>query len=166
MEEILNRVSKSPVLTLDLSEFNLEEGVVGIDLADVLFMGQILREKDFNTFLESYDWAALTGKVVAIYCSADAILPQWAFLAVSARAIQFAKSVEHADPQTARVRAIESNIEKLDFQHFAGKVVVIKGCGQDSIPLGAYLKATAKLALVARKILYGEPCSAVPVFKK
>ncbi len=166
MEEIVNRVAKSPVLTLDLNDYKLQEEVVGIDLASVLFMGQILRESDFNSFVESYDWDSLANKIAALYCSVEAIVPQWTFLSLAARAMQKAKMVFFATPQEALIRSMEENLNKIDFEPFRGKVVVLKGCGQDQIPLAVQVKAASKLSLYARKILYGEPCSAVPIFKK
>ncbi len=165
-EQIINRVAQSPVLTFDLELIRPKIPRVSMDVAHLLYQGLILREKDFREFVQSYDWKSLDSKAVAIHCSADAVVPQWAFAVLAANAAQFASIVIFGTLEDLEIELFYQEIEKMDLSPYANKVVVIKGCSEKAIPQQAYVRAAAKLATVARKILYGEPCSAVPVFKR
>lgn len=165
-DSVINRAAQSPVLTFDLEQIRPQIERIGLDLAPLLHQGLILREKDFRDFIEQYPWHSLKGKAVALFCSAEAIIPQWVFAVMAAYAAQYADMVLFGGMVELEAELYNREIDKQDLAPYTGKVVVIKGCSDHIVPIQAYVKAAAKLSLIARKILYGEPCSAVPVFKK
>jgi hypothetical protein len=167
MEEgIINKVAQSPLSTIDLETYYPKEEIVLFDLKSFLFMELIIKEKDFREALQKTDWAIYQDKVVAVICSADAIIPIWAFMLVVSYMQPFAKDIILGDEKTALRDIFLKKIESIDANEFADKRVVIKGCGD--LPIGefAYMEITKKLRPVAKSIMYGEPCSTVPVFKK
>jgi hypothetical protein len=164
---ILNKVAESGLVSLDLQDFLPVVGEQAmIDLKDFLFMGLILKEKDFRTALQNYDWSAFAGKKVAVYCSADAIIPAWAYMLVASYLQPVAGFVFLGDPAALGKRLLLDAIAALPAEEYADKRVVIKGCGDSEIPPDAYLAITLKLRPVVKSIMYGEPCSTVPVFKR
>jgi len=165
-EEIVNKVAQSPLSTIDLETYYPKEEIVLFDLKSFLFMELIIKEKDFREALQKTDWASYQDKVVAVTCSADAIIPVWAYMLVVSYLQPFAKDIILGDEKTALRDMFLKKIESIDANEFADKRVVIKGCGD--LPIGefAYMEITKKLRPVAKSIMYGEPCSTVPVFKK
>ena len=167
MEQVLvNRVANSGLVTIDLEAFYPEGAVVGFDLKDHLFMGLILKEKEFREALKAHDWAQYAGKNLAVYCSADAIIPMWAYMLVAAHAAAHARDVALCTPDQFVETAYLKTLATLDPNDYAGKRLVIKGCSDKPVPPSAYLEITRRLQPVAQSILFGEPCSTVPVFKK
>lgn len=165
--KIVNKVAESGLITLDLEQFLPEQPVTGFDLAPFLFMGQILREKDFREAMQQHDWSAYDGKDVTVFCSADAILPNWAFMLVASNLEDHARSVLFGPPEAAeRDRTITRIREGLRGEAFADQRVVVKGCGDHSIGAFAYLEATRILRPHVKTLMYGEPCSTVPVYKR
>ncbi|MEP6628622.1 MAG: DUF2480 family protein [Ginsengibacter sp.] len=162
---IINKVAQSAIITLDLETFYPEGENAVFDLKDHLFMELILKEKDYREALKNLDWSIFQDKNVAITCTVDAIIPLWAYmLAVSylepvAREIIFGGEKELFDILFLK------NLWKADVKEFEGKRVVVKGCGERAIPETAYVEITRKLRPVAKSIMYGEPCSTVPIFK-
>jgi hypothetical protein len=59
-----------------------------------------------------------------------------------------------------------NRIQQIDASQFVGKRVFIKGCGEKEIPPYAYMEVSSKLIPVVASLMYGEPCSTVPVYKK
>jgi len=164
---IVNKVAESGIVSLDLQDFLPEESALAsIDLKDFLFMGLILKEKDFRTALQSMDWKVFEGKAVGLHNSADAIIPAWAYMLVAAYLQPVAGSVFMGDTDALRRHLLLGAINALPAEPYQDKRVVIKGCGDTTIPPEAYLGITLKLRPVAKSIMYGEPCSTVPVFKK
>ena len=129
-------------------------------------MGLMLREKDFRAALAEHDWAAYHGKILVIYCSADAIVPYWAYMLVGIQAAPFADHVLQCTPDQAIERLYDIEIEKIDAEQYRDKRVVIKGCSAKPVPISAYVSLAHRLAPVAKSIMYGEPCSTVPLYKK
>ena len=165
--KVVNKVAESGLITLDLEQFLPEEPVTAFDLAPFLFMGQILREKDFRESMQQHDWTVYEGKDVTVFCSADAILPNWAFMLVASNLEGHARSVRFGTPEsTEQERTIERMRERLHGESYAGQRVVVKGCGDHSIGAFAYLEATRILRPHVKTLMYGEPCSTVPVYKK
>lgn len=164
--DITNRVAQSDIEVYNLE--NLWDGreVAEFDLAPFLHRGLVLRERSFREQVKQSDWTAYAGRHVAVYCSAEAIVPTWAFMVVATKLDGIAASVtlgEQADLlREYFVRALEAE----DWSRFEGKPVVIKGCGGRLVPESAYLTAVRKLQGVASKLMYGEPCSAVPLWRK
>jgi len=163
---IINKVSESVLVTLDLEEYYPKEQVVIFDMKDHLFMGLILKEKDFREALKTLDLLPFTGKNVAVTCSADAVIPVWAYMLVASYLQPVAKEIIFGTEEQLKTKLLLQNIEKIKLGDFEGKRVVIKGCGEIPIGEAAYLAATKTLLPVVKSIMYGEPCSTVPIYKK
>lgn len=165
-EAITNKVAESGLMTLDLEAYLPEEQVVGFDLKEFLFMGLILKEKDFRQALAEHDWARYDGKAVAVFCSADAVIPNWAWMLVVTYLQSHASFIYPGDPAETMKALFLEKINAVSAEEFRDKRVVVKGCGDKEVNAYAYLQITAKLKPVAKSIMYGEPCSTVPVYKK
>ena len=164
-DAIINKVALSPLLSLDLEEFYPKDPVVLFDLKPHLFMELILKEKDFRMALQNHDWTQYQDKIVAVTCTADAIIPVWAYMLVASYLQPVAKDVILGDEKTAIQQQFIKNISSINAQDYTDKRVVVKGCGD--LPIGefAYMEITKKLRPVVKSIMYGEPCSTVPIFK-
>jgi len=164
---VVNKVSDSALITLDLEElYPKETEVVVFDLKDYLFMGLILKEKDFREALKALDVTPFTDKYVAVTCSADAIIPMWAYMLVATYLQPVARNIFYGNIGEAKNQVLLNNIAQLNLQEYNDKRVVIKGCGDAPISESAYLTATKLLRPITKSIMYGEPCSTVPIFKK
>lgn len=163
---LVNRVANSSLITIDLEEYYPVGDIVGFDLKDYLFMGLILKEKDFRDALAAHDWAQYRGKHLAVHCSADAIVPLWAYMLVATYAAPFAQDVAQTAPEHYAEMAFAKKLATLDLAKYEGKRLVIKGCSKKNVPPSAYLDITRRLQPIALSIMFGEPCSTVPVYKK
>lgn len=165
-EPIVNKVAESGLLTIDLENYYPTDKFAIFDLKDHLFMGLILKEKDFREALKNLDWSQYKDKYVAVTCSADAVIPVWAYMLVSNYLQPVAKDFIAGDEQELHRTIFRKNISQININEFEGKRVVVKGCGDTPIGEFAYLEITKLLLPVARSIMYGEPCSTVPIYKK
>jgi hypothetical protein len=163
---ILNRVEASGLITIDLEEFYPKEPVKVFDLKDYLFRGLIIKEKEYREALKNTDWQAFENTNVAVTCSADAIIPVWAYMLAATYLQPVAKNVVLGDEQNLIETIITKNINAVDTEAFADKRIVVKGCGDVKIPDSAYVTITTLLQPFVKSIMYGEPCSTVPVYKK
>ena len=164
---LVNKVKESGLVTLDLQKFYDRTPIVVFDIADYLFQGLILREKDFRAVLEEFDWQGqFKGKYLAVYCSADAIVAPWAYMLVAAAAEGIAKEVFFGSKESVLETLYERKLESIDWSEFHGKRVLLKGCSDVPVPESAYLQATSKLSGVVERLMYGEACSFVPVYRK
>lgn len=163
---IVNRVGESGLITLDLGIFLPDETPVPFDLADYLYMGLILREKDFREAMAAIDTLRFTGSMVAVHCSADAIIPPWAYMLVAARLAGTAKEVYQGTPLEMEKHLVLRAIDSYDLSGLQGRRVVVKGCGDRETGMFAFLAITARLVPTVRSLMYGEPCSTVPVYKR
>jgi hypothetical protein len=163
---IVNRVSESAITTIDLEDYYPKEDTAVFDLKDHLFMGLILKEKDFRAALQTFDWEQFRNKNVAITCSADAIIPVWAYMLVASNLQPVAKEVAFATPEELPLNILLKNIQQIQGADYTDKRVVVKGCGEVAIPEKAYVAITAILRPFVKSIMYGEPCSTVPIFKR
>jgi hypothetical protein len=164
---LVNKVAQKALITLDLEEyFPKQEELAFIDLKEFLFKGLILREADFREAVKNTDWSQYKNKYVAIYCSTNAIIPMWAYMVLSAELSPYALDVTSSTAEEAAEIFLLHNLAKLDGEQFKGQRVVIKGCGDRKVPETAFVQITQQLTNIARSIMYGEPCSTVPVFKK
>ena len=166
MEEIVNRVAESGLMEIDLEDFYPKGERVLLDVKDNLFQGLILKEKDFREFVKNENWSKYQNKFVAIICSADAVIPTWAYMLLSVSLQPFAKRVVFGDLKTLETILFTEALSKIDPEDFRDKKAVIKGCGNLPVPESAYVELTRILTPVAKSIMYGEPCSTVPVMKK
>lgn len=162
----VNKVAESGLVTLDLEELGGKFEWKVFDLKPFLFMELILKEKDFREALRVHDWEQYNGMLVSVYCSADAIIPMWAYMLIGSYLQPNAVGVLYGTPEIARQQWLLEKVNQLDLNEFLGKRVVIKGCGDEPVSEGVYLAATVRLRAVAKSIMYGEPCSTVPIFKQ
>ena len=165
-EPIVNKVAESALVTIDLETFLPKEQPLVFDLKDYLFMGLILKEKEFREALRNTNWDVYTNKTVLVTCSADAIVPVWAYMLIASYLQPQTNSVFMENMEQWRKRELLESIRKTDVNEYAGKRIVIKGCGDEPIPEEAYLEITKKIQPAAKSIMYGEPCSTVPIYKQ
>jgi hypothetical protein len=165
-EQLVNKVAESGIITIDPASYIPEGETAVFDLKDHLFMGLILKEKDFREALRNMDWEQYRNKNVAVTCSADAIIPVWAYMLVASNLQPIAKEIVMGDEQELNRQLFLKNLAQINVHDFDDKRVVIKGCGDTPIGDFVYLELTKLLRPVAKSIMYGEPCSTVPVFKK
>ncbi len=166
MEEIINRVAKSPLITFDLEEYYHQGERVIYDIKQNLFQEMILKEKDFRDFVKEKDWSEFEGKNVSIICSVDAIVPTWAYMLLATKLEPFANQLVFGDLETLENALFQQALSKIDLEEFRDKPMVVKGCGNLPIPTFAYVEITKLLRPVAKSIMYGEPCSTVPLYKQ
>ncbi|MHA4894082.1 DUF2480 family protein [Pedobacter sp. PWIIR3] len=165
-ENFVNKVATSGLVTLNLEDYFDKGERLVYDIKDNLFHGLMLREKDFREFIKTHDWSAYQGKNVAITCSTDAIVPTWAYMLLANKMKPYANEVIFGTLETLEAVLFTKALAKIDLQSFADERVVIKGCADIEVPVAAYVEITSLLTPVVKSIMYGEPCSTVPIFKR
>jgi len=165
-ENIINKVAQSGLVTLDPAQFYPQGERVVYDIKDNLFHGLMLREKDFREFVKTHDWAQYQDKLVAVTCTADAIVPAWAYMLLGNRMAPYAKEVVFGDAETLETVLFIKQIATMDPEQYRDQRLVIKGCGDTPVPVSAYVELTKKLTPVAKSLMFGEPCSTVPIYKR
>lgn len=165
-ENIINKVANSGLITLNLEDFYHKGERVVYDIVDNLFHGLMLREKDFRAFIKDHDWAQYQDKNVAITCSADAIVPTWAYMLLANKLKPYANEVVFGDLNTLEAVLFTKALAKINLQDYANQRVVVKGCGDIEVPVAAYVEVTNLLTPVVKSMMFGEPCSTVPVYKR
>lgn len=165
-EVIVNRVAESALQTIDLESMLPNEEPVVFDLKAYLFMGLIIKEKEFRASLQQTDLLVYKDKTVLVTCSADAIIPMWAYMLVAALLQPAAKEVYLGTKEEWKKYKLMQAIASLDLSIYSGQRIVVKGCGDEPIPEAAYMEITNRLRPVAKSIMYGEPCSTVPIYKQ
>jgi hypothetical protein len=163
---IVNKVAQSKLVTFNLEEFYQPGERVAFDIKDLLFQGLVLKEKDFRDFVKSNNWNVYRDKHVAIICSADAIVPTWAFMLLAVTLQPVTKSLVFGSLEELESSLFLKALDKIDWHKFEGAKVVIKGCSKVDVPTSVYVEVTSRLRRFASSIMYGEPCSTVPLFKK
>ncbi len=164
--EIKNKVAESGIVTLNLEDFYTGGERLVFDLKPLLFEELVLKEKDFRQFIKDHDWSAYAGKHIAVTCTADAIIPMWAYMLVSSSLTPYAATIVVGDLEQLETRLFMNALSGVNTDAFRDKRVVIKGCGDISIPVSAYTEISRMLRPVVKSLMYGEPCSTVPVYKK
>ena len=165
-ETFVNKVAESGIITLDLEKWLPKEPIAIFDLKEHLFMEMILKEKDFREKLKSLDWEQYRDKNVAVTCSVDAIIPVWAYMLVVTNLQPVANEIVLGNETELHKYLMIKNLATINVDEYAEKRVVIKGCGETPIPDYAYMEITRLLRPAVKSIMYGEPCSTVPVYKK
>jgi Protein of unknown function (DUF2480) len=165
-DPIINKVAESGLITLDPANYFPKGETKLFDLKEFLFMELILKEKDFREALKNLDWEQYRDKNVAVTCSADAIIPVWAWMLAASYLQPIAKEIVMGDEKELHKTIFIKNLSQININEFADKRVVVKGCGETPIGEFVYLELTRLLQPVAKSIMYGEPCSTVPVYKK
>lgn len=166
MSEISNRVAASPIISLNMEEFYPREERLGFDVTDYLVERLLLKEKEFRQALKELDWSIYKDKWVAIFCSEDAIVPTWAFMLVCTYLDGLAKGYCVGNLENLEQYIAEQTLRNLPLEEFKDRPVVIKGCSKVSIPLFAYGRLVSLLQKEAKSLMFGEPCSTVPLVKK
>lgn len=161
-----NKVAESGLLTIDLASLLPSNEIILFDIKPYLFKELILKEKEFRASLLSIDWSIYQDKIVGIVCSADAIIPMWANMLIVSSLHSYAKAVFFGDENKVREQLLQESISKINTEQYIDQRVVVKGCGETPIGESAYIAITQKLRPVVKSIMYGEPCSTVPVYKK
>lgn len=164
--DIVNRVANSGLVTLDLEAYYHPGERVVYDLKDNLYMGLILKEKEFRAFLKEHDWRQYTGKNVAITCTEDAIVPTWAYMLLTLQLQPYAHTVVFGTLADLEEKLYFDAIAAINPEAYRDARVVIKGCSKVAVPTSAYVEITRKLTPVVQSILFGEPCSTVPLYKR
>ncbi len=165
-EDIINRVSNSKLVSFDLEDYYPKGSRMLLDIKDWLFEGMVLREKDFRESVKNHDWQQYQDAYVAIHCSADAIIPAWAYMLVSISLESIAKKSILGNLELLEISLYQDIISNLDVSEFKDKPVIVKGCSKKPVPENAYLMITNKLKPIAKSIMFGEACSSVPLFKR
>jgi len=166
MAEILvNKVANSGIITINLEDYFPKEEFVRFDLKDYLFKELILKEKEFRALLKEVAWESYNGKIVLLLCSNDAIIPMWAYMLVAKYLGDRPKDLYNGDELAYLSHYYDKRIEELSLEPYSGKMVVLKGCGDKQVPAHAYQKLTSRLTPVVKSLMYGEPCSTVPIYK-
>jgi hypothetical protein len=164
--EIINRVANSKLVTIDLEDYFPKEERVLLDIQKWLYEGLILKEQDFREVVKNHNWEQYSGKYVALTCSADAIIPSWAFLLISASLAPFAKKFVVGDPDLLENMIFQDIVESINIDQFKNVPVIIKGCSDKQIPQSAYALLTKRLLPEVSSLMFGEACSSVPLYKK
>jgi hypothetical protein len=166
MDEIINKVANSTLEVFDLEDYYPNGTRTQIDISQWLFEGFLLKEKDFREALKNHDWSQYQNHYVAIYCSTDAIIPAWATILVTVYLTPYAYKVVQGNFTDLETALYQEIILSLDFTKYQDKPVILKGCSKKPVPESAYIMAIQKLQPFAKSIMYGEACSAVPLYKK
>lgn len=167
MEEIRNKVKESGLISMDLEDFKPNQSlIVSIDIADNLWQGLVLKEKDFRNYIDTYDWSQYKNLFVHIHCSADAIVPTWAYMLVASKLVGIARLALVGSKVELEKQVIALNILSIDVTDYIDGRIIIKGCADITSPEFAMVTLVQKLQPIAKSIMYGEPCSTVPVYKR
>jgi len=164
--EIKNKVTDSGLITIDLADFYVKGERALFDIKPLLFEELLLREKDFREFVKNNDWSVYKNKFVAITCSSDAIIPVWAYMLLASALQPFAAKIVFVTMDDLETKLFDEQLSKFDTAQFIDQRVVIKGCGDVAVPVSAYMQLTGMLNPIVKSIMYGEPCSTVPVYKR
>ena len=165
-EEIVNRVANSSLITIDLADYVPKLEILELDLKQFLFEGFILKEKVFRKTLKSFDFLIYNKKIVALFCSSDAIVPMWAYMLTTSYLNSLENKIHFGTKEDVFQKIFEKNIEEMDVSEFKTKKVIVKGCSNIPLSENLYVAITKKLQPIVSSLMFGEACSAVPVFKK
>ncbi|MDX1619199.1 MAG: DUF2480 family protein [Balneolaceae bacterium] len=165
--EIVNKVKQSKKLvTIDLERYYDETPIHTLDLKEFLFEGLILKEQPFRESMEQHDWTQYDGAYLTVFCSSDAIIPKWAYMLVAQHAAPFTEDIFKGRETDCLHELYRRKLEHVDWEQYDGKFVLLKGCSDKTVPESVYLLATKKLLPHVQKLMYGEACSNVPVYRK
>ncbi|NEN25100.1 DUF2480 family protein [Cryomorpha ignava] len=163
---IVNKIANAGLNVLEMSRFTSDEEIQTIDIASQLWQGIALKEKDFRAYISETDWSAFDNKYVAVFCSVDAIVPNWAFMLIASSLAPHTQHIYFGKPAEYASYIVLQRIEKLDLEEFRDQRVMVKGCGDKAIDFSAFGALAARLTPVVKSLMFGEPCSTVPVYKR
>jgi hypothetical protein len=165
-DEIINKVNTSGLLVIDLGDWYDTRPRILIDLKDFLWQGIAIKEKEYREQLKNMDWSLYNNSLVAITCSEDALIPTWAYMLIASKLQPYAAKIVFGTLDQLDYVLFENKLNSLDIEGYKDKKIVIKGCGKYDISPNAYMLLTQKLQPMASSIMFGEPCSTVPIYKK
>ena len=165
VKEIVNRVAQSELITIDFSDFLPENEIIEFDLKQFLFRGAILKEKEFRIELKKFDVSKFHNKEVALFCSSDSIIPMWAYMLATSKINDIASEIYSGSKSEFLQKKTLANIQNIDLGKYINKKVIVKGCGQMQFNEELYIAITKKLRNIVSSLMFGEACSAVPVYK-
>lgn len=163
---LINRVAQSGLVTLDLETYYPNQELIEFDIKPFLFRELILKELDFRKSIQEIDWKQYDAKILCVFCSTDAIIPKWAYMLIARYAQEYVSDLYFGNKDQALISLFEKNLRAVNWSEFKDQKVVIKGCGEIEVPASAYQTASFLLMPYASSIMYGEPCSTVPIYKK
>lgn len=166
MEPIENRVAQSEIAVFNLEDLWNDRPITELDISQFLVEGLMLKEKEFREEVDQHDWSQYQDEHVALYCSTDAIVPTWGFMLIATELEGTASSTTIGRTDDLVREYYTRALEEEDWSEYEDRPVVVKGCGSDLVPEMAYVRAVQKLQTVARKLMYGEPCSSVPLWRR
>lgn len=168
MEEqpIVNRVAKSKIQTFDLEKIYPDGERVALDISQWLYKGFVVKEKEFRESLKKHNWEQYQGQFIAIYCSNDAIVPEWAYMLITTYLNDYAQKIVYGSLHELEIQLFNDVLRQIDPEEYSDKPVIIKGCSEKSIPQNAYIQLVQKLQPVVKSMMFGEACSSVPLYKK
>lgn len=166
MSEIVNKVAESGLISIDLADYKPTSKLVGIDIADQLWQGLVLKEKDFRAWIKENDWKQYSEQCVYIHCSVDAIVPTWAYMLVGSQLEIAGSKYVVGSAVDLEKKMILDRIHEDQLEDYQDGRIIIKGCADVASPEYAMVELVKYLQPVARSIMYGEPCSTVPVYKR
>lgn len=166
MSEIVNKIKQSKLETIDLEKLAADVKVYELDLKDFLFKEMILKEAEYREKMEGHDWSQYEDGYLTVYCSTDAIIPKWAYMLVVQHAKDHTKDVLFGTKKEALSQIFRQKLDQTDWQKYEGRFVLLKGCSKMDVPPDVYMYATKKLMPVVKKLMYGEACSNVPIYRK
>jgi hypothetical protein len=164
--EIRNKMAQSTILTMDLESLYTQGERIAYDIAKHLFQGLIIREKDLREFVKTHDWAQYAGKHVALFCSQEAIIPTWAYMLLAAHFQEFAQTVWFGSLEDLEIALYQKQLQTHDWEQYRDQKVVVKGCSDKNVPTAIYVETMCRLAPIAKLLMFGEACSAVPLYKR
>lgn len=164
--EIINKVASSGLITFNLAEYYTPGERYVIDIKDWLFMELMLKEKDFRDHVKQHDWSKYHNQCVAVHCTSDAIVPTWAYMLIATRLQPHTEYFIFGTAEQLEIDLFQRKLSTVDFSAFSGQKIVIKGCSDVKVPETIYVELTRRLMPYAEKLMYGEPCSTVPLYKK
>jgi len=165
-DEIINKVAQSDLVTINLEDFYPKGERILFDIKPWLFEELILKEKDFRERIKNHEWSQYKNKFVAIACTADAIIPTWAFMLVASSITPFAQKIVFGDLKKLDEQLFQEEIEKLNIENYRDEKIIIRGCSSIEVPVSAYVELITRIRPVAKSIMYGDACSTVPLYKK
>ena len=164
-DQIINKVANSALITLNLEDYYHSGERVVYDIRQNLFQDLILKEKDFRSLIKEFDWQQFEGKNVALTCSTDAVIPTWAYMLLATVITPHANLVVFGDLKELGNTLFQNALKRINLAEFENQRIVVKGCSNVEVPVSAYVEITRLLQPIAKSIMYGEPCSTVPIFK-
>ena len=165
-EEIINKIAKANIIQIDLADFLSKEDVMVFDLKQALWQEMIVKEDHFRDFIKTFDWSIYSNKIVAVFCSEDAIIPAWSFMLVTTKLKEVNASINFGNLNEVEEVTFFQNLQAIDLSELENQRVMVKGCSAIPNPNRAYVELTNLLVPKVKSLMFGEPCSAVPVYKR